>query len=586
MITSVTLTNFKKYSNKTILLKDGITLLVGGNNEGKSTLLHALAVWEFCKSYMLHTKGKEYLCTCQGRQGVGMGIEDFSPVNIPELKYLWTNLKPNSGYNLKIRCDWVSNNQQNCYLEIGLALANERLFIKTTDTNLTMDSIIPNIAYLPPFAGISDKERRYYPAERKRLIGQSLAGAVLRNTIIDMYMRNQEQRKILKGDGSKIKSNDLTNLRATDPFEQLNTVLFEVFNCQLVPAEFDISFHNYVKVEMVKGNMIHKRFTASPDYKKRDIMTEGSGFLQWLSVYTFALDPDVNILLLDEPDAHLHCSLQTTLMQRLISIAQNNSKQILVATHSVEIVKSTPFEFIMNINGGKCNYLQSPSTKMPLLSGLGSEYSPLLNDAQRTKRLLIVENESDANFLKIFSEKLGIVWPNNLTVWSTTFSQKERKNVMSTLYEQINGIVSISLIDRDSSNYNTTEKTLLDKGFDDDHKHPYIRFRKWRRSEIENYLLCKPVMARLINNEQETTDFFTNQGLVFPNDVNLFLQSDMDDSTRPLFELSGKEYIERFCNGRGFNKFDLAKNFRPDEICDDIKTLINEIVAMCNLVVH
>ena len=52
MIKSITLTNFKKYKDKTINLKDGVTLLVGGNNEGKSTILHALAVWEFCKNYL------------------------------------------------------------------------------------------------------------------------------------------------------------------------------------------------------------------------------------------------------------------------------------------------------------------------------------------------------------------------------------------------------------------------------------------------------------------------------------------------------------------------------------------------------
>lgn len=35
MIKTVCLKNFKKYSHKTIHLNDGVTLLVGGNNEGK-----------------------------------------------------------------------------------------------------------------------------------------------------------------------------------------------------------------------------------------------------------------------------------------------------------------------------------------------------------------------------------------------------------------------------------------------------------------------------------------------------------------------------------------------------------------------
>ena len=93
MIKTVCLKNFKKYSHKTIHLNDGVTLLVGGNNEGKSTLLHALAIWGFCVDYLKHTKGIGALCLGYGGTGVGMNIDDFSPINIPELKYAEFNLQ-------------------------------------------------------------------------------------------------------------------------------------------------------------------------------------------------------------------------------------------------------------------------------------------------------------------------------------------------------------------------------------------------------------------------------------------------------------------------------------------------------------
>lgn len=581
MIKTVCLKNFKKYSHKTIHLNDGVTLLVGGNNERKSTLLHALAIWGFCVDYLKHTKGIGALCLGYGGTGVGMNIDDFSPINIPELKYLWTNLKPSSGYNLTLKCIWDTERKENCHLEIGLALSNERLFIKVTATNLEKDdgNTIPRVAYLPPFAGIVDKERRYYPAEKRRLIGQGLAGGVLRNTIIDMYLRNQKERIRLKGEKSKIASKDLTNLRQTDPYEQLNNVLCDIFNCQLIPTDFDATFHSYIKVEVVKGTIENKRFKTNPDYKKRDIMIEGSGFLQWLSVYTFALDPDIDILLLDEPDAHLHCSLQTTLMRRLIELANHNKKQIIVATHSVEIVKDVPLNYIMDVNKGNCKYIQDNAQRCKLLSGLGSEYSPILNHVQRTHKLLIVENNSDVTFLKIFAEKLNLDWPTNLTIWATTFAQKERRQVMSLLNQEIPNLQSISLRDRDNELITTTHNTLHDLSLGEDK--PFIRYRKWRRSEIENYLLSKPVMGRMAGDENLVNDFFQNQGIAYPNNIDLFIQSDMVDAAKPLFELQGKELIETFCAGYGFNKFDIAKEFSADEICQDVKTIITEIVGMC-----
>lgn len=540
-----------------------------------------MAIWGFCVDYLKHTKGIGALCLGYGGTGVGMNIDDFSPINIPELKYLWTNLKPSSGYNLTLKCIWDTERKENCHLEIGLALSNERLFIKVTATNLEKDdgNTIPRVAYLPPFAGIVDKERRYYPAEKRRLIGQGLAGGVLRNTIIDMYLRNQKERIRLKGEKSKIASKDLTNLRQTDPYEQLNNVLCDIFNCQLIPTDFDATFHSYIKVEVVKGTIENKRFKTNPDYKKRDIMIEGSGFLQWLSVYTFALDPDIDILLLDEPDAHLHCSLQTTLMRRLIELANHNKKQIIVATHSVEIVKDVPLNYIMDVNKGNCKYIQDNAQRCKLLSGLGSEYSPILNHVQRTHKLLIVENNSDVTFLKIFAEKLNLDWPTNLTIWATTFAQKERRQVMSLLNQEIPNLQSISLRDRDNELITTTHNTLHDLSLGEDK--PFIRYRKWRRSEIENYLLSKPVMGRMAGDENLVNDFFQNQGIAYPNNIDLFIQSDMVDAAKPLFELQGKELIETFCAGYGFNKFDIAKEFSADEICQDVKTIITEIVGMC-----
>ena len=580
MIKSITLTNFKKYKDKTINLKDGVTLLVGGNNEGKSTILHALAVWEFCKNYLEHMRGKNALCRGYAGSGVGMNIDDFSPVNIPEYKYLWTNLKPSSGYNLKIKCCWDTENKFNRSLEIGLALSNERLFIKVTSTNIEEDTYIPNIAYLPPFAGISDKESWHYPAERKRLIGRGLAGAVLRNTIIDMYNENQERRKKLKGDKPKIAPKDPSLHRQTDPFEQLNTVIFDVFKCQLAPKPFDISFHNYVRTDIVRGEMHGGRFKSYGNFKSRDIMVEGSGFLQWLSVYTFALDKNIDILLLDEPDAHLHCSLQTTLISKLVTIAHHNKKQILIATHSVEIVKNMSFDQIMDVNKTQCKYLTTPDQRIRLLSGLGTEYSPIINDAQKTKNILFVENESDATFLKIFAETLQVVWPNNLTIWPTLLSHKERNHTMILLKDEIANIKSISLIDLDKQDYNTTLPSLKDKVYPEDQ--PFIRFRKWRCSEIENYLLVKPAMARIAGYKEDTVEeFFVSHGIAYP-ELNKFIQSDVDACTKPLFESNGKEIIMSFCHEKLFDKFALAREIRANEICEDIKTILSEITTMCS----
>lgn len=63
------------------------------------------------------------------------------------------------GYTLKIRCDWERAAGPR-HLEFALSLSNDRLFVKPTDSNLSDGDAIPRFAYLPPFAGMTDREMR------------------------------------------------------------------------------------------------------------------------------------------------------------------------------------------------------------------------------------------------------------------------------------------------------------------------------------------------------------------------------------------------------------------------------------------
>ncbi len=583
MIKAITLKNFKKWNNKTINLNEkGLSLIVGGNNSGKSTILHALAVWEYCKTVLIFEKGEDSILTGFRGAGFGVNIDDFTPINIPSLKYLWTNLNPGSGYNLSIRCTWDIAGKPDCYLEIGLALAQERLFIKTKSTNLVPGDLIPTIAYLPPFAGISDKESWVSIADRRRLIGRGLAGAVLRNTIVDLFNENQRKRDLHKGERGRIPRQVLTEIRTNDPYEKLNQVIFSTFNGQINPQRFNPNFHNYVKVDFEKGEFIRNRFKRYTTYNKRDIMVEGSGFLQWLSVYTFALNPEINVLLLDEPDAHLHCSLQSGLVGDLREIARIFNKQVLIATHSSEIVKNAEPISIIHVNGGDTRYLRFENQKIIVLSGLGTEYSPIINKIQKGKRILFTENASDIRLLKIWTAKLNLTWPENLTEWPHASKHTERKNLFIHLIDSIEEVKAISLSDRDSNLYENTNTNLTITGFGDFVQgNNELRFRTWRRWEIESYLICPTAIARVagINGDDVATFLQENHGIVFNEN---YMQSNMTAPIRPLFDDS-KSIIENICDHFGIFKEDIANSMTEDEVFEDVKTLINEILEMCRI---
>jgi AAA15 family ATPase/GTPase len=503
MIKKIELQNFKKFTHQEIdFTPDSLSLIVGGNNSGKSSILHALAVWEYCKTVLTYEKSPSAILRGFHGDGYGVNIDDFTPINIPSLKYLWANLNPSIGYNLSIKCFWDNQSDQERYLKIGLALAQERLFIKTLESNIESGEMVPRIAYLPPFAGITDKEQWHSPAYRNKLIGQGLAGAVIRNTIIELYKTNQQTRSKLQGDKKRISKEDLANLRSTDSFEVLNKMLIDTFKGLLVPQDFNPDFHTNIKIDFAKGIINNNRFLRYSDYNKRDIMVEGSGFLQWLSVYTFAINPAINVLLLDEPDAHLHNSLQGTLIGKLRDLSLSLKKQILIATHSTEVVKSLPHNIILHIDKS-IKYLADESQKIKVLSGLGTEFFPKIDKLQKYRRVLFVENNSDAELLKAWSINLQLNWPENIVIWPFASQHKERKQLFSHIKDEIIGIKCISLVDRDNNLYEQTSIDLHENYLDFKEGENEFRFRKWRRWEIENYLISPPAISRLANQSDE-----------------------------------------------------------------------------------
>lgn len=260
-----------------------MSLLGGGNNSGKTTILHGLAIWEFCRTAIEMERGPKTFLAGHAGQGLGLGDDEFSPINVPSLKHLWTNLKTQKssepdGYTLKIRCDWTPAANPR-HLEFGLALSNDRLFVKTTSSDLVPGDEPPRLAYLPPFAGMTDRETRLTGAIRRRRIGEGLAGAVLRNILLDMQQHNLERRRSLRGTKSKISDADLKTLRATDPWELLQHNLCTTFSVELDVAPFRDEYHSYIQVEVVKGSVDGDKVKRYPGYNKRDLMVEGSGFL-------------------------------------------------------------------------------------------------------------------------------------------------------------------------------------------------------------------------------------------------------------------------------------------------------------------
>jgi energy-coupling factor transporter ATP-binding protein EcfA2 len=592
-IKEIELHRFKRYREKIIEAPEGFCLLAGSNNSGKSTFMQAFALWEFCKSIIQLEQGLDGLLNeyIGKKQGVGVNAEDFLPLNIPSLKHLWTNLriapeadnsgnKEPDGYTLWLEVKWKNETlDSDRYLRFSLSLANERLFIKTTRSNITQLELLPKVAYIPPFAGIHNREPYHTKAMRARLIGQGLSGSVMRNTLLELYKENQKERERLRGDLDRIPRQDLEDLRKNDRWEHLLEVMRALFQIELVVHDFNEDYHSYIKAEYWKGsyNKNKTKFTKRTGFNRRDIMVEGSGFLQLLNVLSLALDPLYHVIFLDEPDAHLHPSLQFDLLKELNILASKYDKQILFATHSTELIASQPPERILNFENGKVKLLKENFQKIALITGLGSEFSPQLHQLQRTKKVVFVENSSDSDSLKRVASILGTPIPEDIVFWLWPGKHTERQHLFNQLKREISGLKGLSLRDRDNQDFNTITKTLVDKsntGCDKDG----LSARTWRYRYIETYLLSSSAIARAAKVEEKVV---IEDARALGIDLSAFTITEilpgLQDFSSKLLLTEGNDCLTKKYK---ISKYDVVDSMCSSEIHQDFKEIISQIILL------
>lgn len=598
MIKKIELTRFKKYKSQSFSISPkGLTLLVGGNNAGKSTLIHALSVWEFCKMILLHEKGRKVFNQTEigNGDGFGMSAEEFLPIAVPSLNHLWTNLKTQlspaekeewpdeyPGYIMRIKCIWDYNNEVDKMLEIGLSLVNDRLFIRVTNSNLENDDHLLSIVYLPTFAGVLPKENKATIAERRAYLGRGMAGSVIRNMIYDLHIEEQRIKEELLNGKVRLNASEKESLLERSPLQKLQRNLRNTFGSEIEIEPFSEEFHTVLKInerKVIKGENGELSVLPKSKYTPRDIITQGSGYLQWLSIFCILYSSEIDVILLDEPDAHLHASLQSELLNRLLEYGNEEyNRQILISTHSVEMIKQAPLNIVFSMD--KRKYLTEESARVATLAGIGSEYFPKLDLLKRYKRLVFVENESDEKILKILAEKCSVEFPQDVVFWANTETHAIRRHIFTELQKIIPELRCLSLRDRDMDNPDVVGEGLKFKAIDIPKDSPIILLQ-WRRKNIESYLLCPRAIAAAASVDVSEVKKHIGDNFALSIDDEGYIEAKPPEA---IVTCDGKHVFTKEDVGLervfGCNKYDVAKKMTENEICEDIKVFFAQMNAL------
>lgn len=575
--------NFKSFEDFKITFQD-INVLVGVNNSGKSSIL--LAVRSFFNFLSELIKEREKLDNSSSRAAA-----DIDYLNLPDIKEAWHHKRQRTSDRKIIPVVFTVEFSNDLTIEIHLRQFYGQPHISIQ--NLSQD--IPKSEVLK----ILDSNPILVPG---------FVGAL----VVEEYMTAQVVRRIVDaGRQTEVLRNVLLKLSTEFPkrFELLNAIIQKHFNVNLSKISFDEMNDEFVTAEY------------SEDGVELDIVMAGSGFLQFLQLLTFILSKKSNIVLLDEPDAHLHPSLQKMLILVLSELSKQENIQFIIATHSKEIVNQTDPKNIVFIDSSneEGRRLSSTPEITDVLGKLGSIDHIDLALLLQTKRCLFVEGH-EFKILQHFAGALSITafQGNKQVIPISRGGENERYYDDLTVFRSFVGydLKGYSIIDRDLKPDDLVQD-IIEKS-----KKKQVTSHVWRLHEIENYLLKPSVIAKVVNRKSAMSQ-------ISESDVkNLILESsnelrqDMEDClSETLFRWSrkkgdaldvsaanrlareiieskwndwnslltiipGKEVLKKVkrkiqsSHNVSFSDLELASEFTPDEIDSEVKEVLSQIHSM------
>lgn len=227
----------------------------------------------------------------------------------------------------------------------------------------------------------------------------------------------------------------------------------------------------------------------------REIFWAGFGFQVWCQMLTYIVRSSKDsLLIIDEPDIYLHSDLQ----RQLVDILRQTDPDILIATHSTEIISETdPGDLlVVNKKSQSAKRIKNPSQLQAIFGVLGSNLNPTLTQLAKSRRAVFVEGK-DFQVLSAIARKTGnqsLANRSDFAVIPVEGFNPVRVLNFSEGIEMTLGtqILKAVIFDKD---YRAPEeiKELLE-GFKKFAALAHIHESK----EIENYLLIPSVLQRAI----------------------------------------------------------------------------------------
>jgi AAA15 family ATPase/GTPase len=484
-IKRIVIHNFKRFKQLQVELSS-FDCIVGANNSGKSTLLQSLALFDFVLHNCLSVKQVNGNNTQKVFEIKNRSIapEEFVVLPVANAIDLWTDkIAQKGGKHVLIQIEVEFDNEKYVKASVDLNFNRYSISIETeVDQNWLKELVSYKISYLPVFSTFLTQEEKRTQAVIEDALSRGRVNSVIRNLLYDLKQKGEIHylERVLQN--------------AIPSFKELN-----------------------IKFDEVTDKYIDVSYKEEGKNKSFDLFMAGSGFQQFVYLFGFIRLRNPNLILLDEPDVHLHGTMQASLISELKNLQRTEDKQIIFATHSRDIISRIEPDQIITLNEDKATRLKINFEIYDLLENLGSFDNIQIAQLQEFKRLLVVEDHDDWKFVQVFGKKiLGEAdWQKvekRLSIFpakGNPYKQdmvklKEQLTAMFRLNSSGNPLKLFVLADWDYYPYRDELIKSLNQ------KDVNIKYHVWGKAEIENYLLVQDALIRLVKFKNETKNLFTD----------------------------------------------------------------------------
>jgi len=336
-----TIKNFKSFEDVTIEFNPDVNILTGKNNSGKTTMLEALALWHDCFSRkMVRAKRREKNYQ-SGDWVLGptynryFPFEQINSIRSPGLEDIFYQRDTRRTINLA--CTFEEEEQGELVVDF---------MIKQSGLNYVID--------LEGFTEYNFTKFNRYFEKLPNAIGLYYASPVSSIQQIENFVTEPQLRDaILQRQSALVLRNRLYKL-LTNP----DSALQELFKDNLAY----LLYNNEQRIELVTRSNIQRDTRVLVNYKignndiEKDIALLGSGSLQAIEILLNLYQPgempkDLNLVLLDEPDSHIHRDMQQRLMNLLTRFSGNSNTQIFLSTHNESLIRSAAHFHLFHLEG-------------------------------------------------------------------------------------------------------------------------------------------------------------------------------------------------------------------------------------------